>query len=93
MTQRHLQLQSLHLQKGVQGDLKGPKVNQNLSTMEKLPCLHQREEGLFLFLGVLMIINHLSQQKPLFQFSYQMRAEEKVDGELIWPWFIPCELG
>lgn len=39
----------------------------------------------------LMTINHSYQKKLLFQFSYQMKARVKVDGEPFWLGLIPCE--
>ena len=76
--------------KGVQGDLKGPKLKNRINYEERGMSAPTGTRGFLLSLGVLTI-NHLCQQKAFFQFSYQMKAREKVDGELTWFGHIPRE--
>lgn len=76
--------------KGVQGDLKGPKLKNRINYEERGMSAPTGTRGFLLSLGVLTI-NHLCQQKAFFRFSYQMKAREKVDGELTWLGHIPCE--
>ena len=75
---------------GVQGDLKGPKLKNRINYEGTGMSAPTGARVFFLSLGVLTI-NHLCQQKTFFQFSYQMKAREKVDGKLTWLGHIPCE--
>ena len=76
--------------KGVKGDLKGPKLKNRISYEERGLSAPTGTRGFFVSL-VVLTINHLCQHKVFFQFSYQMKAREKVDGELIWLGHIPHE--
>ena len=67
--------------KGVQGDLKGPKLKTRINYEERGMSAPTGTRGFLLSLGVLTI-NHLCQQKAFFQFSYQMKARIRADRKL-----------
>lgn len=82
--------EALHASKRGKGGFKGAKAKNRISYEGRGLSAPTGTRVFFLSLGFLTI-NHLCQQKVFFQFSYQMKAREKVDGELIWLGHIPHE--